>query len=286
VVSGSWPGEIFFFAGRKDGWAESAKLADADGKPLKVESASAVAVADWDRDGDLDLVAGFISGPVVWFPNESKGGTLAFAAAAKLEAGGAPLEAHDGGPCVADWDGDGDGDLLVGRDDGSVSLFRAAYRDGAKTPELSAGETIAKADGRGEEGSMRAKPCVGDWNDDGKPDLFVGDFYSRPLPDPELSEEQAAKKAKLENQLGELTQKVNKIWNRIERDALRKMGLDPEGECPDERSDEWYELSDEMMEQDEEYQKISKEMDELNEELRPLRGGRAYAGQVWLYLRR
>jgi hypothetical protein len=140
-------------------------------------TASAVHAADWDGDGDLDLIVGEIGGNVYLVPNEGTAKAWAFGKERQLTAGGKPLRVEgDAGPFVADWDGDGKADLLVGAGDGSVSLFRNVGT--AKEPKLAAaqqlvspGEAHYGADAPQEpRRGMRAKVCVADWNGDGRLD--------------------------------------------------------------------------------------------------------------------
>ena len=144
--------------------------------------ASVVHAADWDGDGDLDLLVGDIQGEVQLSPNEGSAKRYAFGKARPLEAGGKPLRVEgDAGPFAADWDGDGDLDLLVGAGDGSVSLFRnlgttKAPRFGTAEMLVPSGETAfgpgaPKEPRRG----IRSKVCAADWNGGGRLDLLVGD---------------------------------------------------------------------------------------------------------------
>lgn len=148
-------------------------------------TASSVQVADWDGDGDLDLVVGNIHGDVFLVENVGTAKAYAFGKPKQIAAGGANVHVEgDAGPCVADWDGDGDLDLLVGSGDGSVTLYRNTSEKGAKgPPALAAGETLvpkSKMDWQHASTEpvpgMRSKVCVADWNGDGRMDLLVGDF--------------------------------------------------------------------------------------------------------------
>jgi hypothetical protein len=145
-------------------------------------TASAVHATDWDGDGDLDLLVGEIHGGVHLVPNEGTRTEPLFGKATQLVAAGAPVRVQgDAGPFVADWDADGDQDLLVGAGDGSVSLYRSR---GGRTPDLGAAEQLVPpgdakwgADAPAEpRRGARAKVCAADWNGDGLLDLLVGDI--------------------------------------------------------------------------------------------------------------
>ena len=53
IISGSWPGQLYFFAGKKKGFAKGEQLKGKDGKALKPGSASTAFATDWD--GDLEV---------------------------------------------------------------------------------------------------------------------------------------------------------------------------------------------------------------------------------------
>ena len=187
LLSGSWPGEIYVFYRKANGtYAAAETLKDKNGRVIKVGSASAVAVADWDGDGDLDLVIGNIDGAVFLLTNEGSPQKPAFGAARRLNAKGKPVAAEggDAGPCVADWDGDGKLDLVLGSGSGKVNWYRNIGT--GKELELDAPRPlVVEAGGQFSDAAsfdnpkrcgMRSKPAVADWNGDGKADLLLGDF--------------------------------------------------------------------------------------------------------------
>jgi hypothetical protein len=91
-------------------------------------------------------------------------------------------------PSVIDWDGDGATDLVVGNSEGFILFFRNIGTDAA--PRFLTGERL-RAAGRdihhqaGYSGSVQGtaearwgyvSPTAFDWNEDGRPDLVVGDI--------------------------------------------------------------------------------------------------------------
>jgi len=146
IISGGWSGEVYLFRQNADGtYAARETIEDADGKPLKVTSASVAYAADWDGDGDLDLLIGDINGEIHLATNDGTRDKPAFHMTGPIEANGGKLRVAggDAGPIVADWDGDGKPDLLVGCGDGSVQWFRNVGEKG-KPPQLAAGVALVR----------------------------------------------------------------------------------------------------------------------------------------------
>jgi hypothetical protein len=234
-------------------------------------TASVVRPADWDGDGDLDLIVGDISGNVHLIPNEGTPKSYAFGKDKPLQAGGRPLRVRSRtGPCVADWDSDGDLDLLVGADDGSVSLYRNT--GSAKSPELAAAEPLvppgakavtARASKQASRGT-RSKVCVADWNADGRLDLLVGDFAYQKPDRPEPTPEEQARYDRIRKELEPIQERYGELFT--------KLHMPPRVRDKDER------------------EKLMKEWEEVGKQMRTLRSQlpREYElhGWVWLFLRK
>ena len=183
LLSGSWPGGLYFFRRNADGsFMPSDRLTDVAGKPLEPDFGTTVFAHDWNGDGKLDLVIGTFRGEVLLALNAG-GKELRFHAPKPLTGvDGKPLAvpSGDSAPVVADWDGDGKSDLVVGAGDGSVTWFRNAGERGK--PRFEPGRVLVpkspldhRREPRPGEWGRRVKPAVVDWDGDGRLDLLLGD---------------------------------------------------------------------------------------------------------------
>jgi hypothetical protein len=162
LISGSWPGEIFFFRGLGKGkFAAPIKLKDKRGKTINIGGGMR-------KQGDMLLIAGdgrfekkgdkdFIVYEGEWIEVKPD-----------LQAGitGTASTVH-----AVDWDGDGRIDLLIGDIGGNVYLVP---NEGTRTKWAFGKERQLEAGGKPLRVNGDAGPFVCDWDGDGKPDLLVG----------------------------------------------------------------------------------------------------------------
>jgi len=216
LISGNSAGYIAFIenlSGRgvaRPQWAEPKRLA-AGGETVRILAGpngsiqgpaeakwgyTTVSVADWDGDGLLDILANSIWGKVVWYRNSGTRTSPKLEAARAVEVewegeqpalawgwvrpeGKALLTQWRTTPVTVDWDKDGLVDLVMLDQEGYLSFFQRAARDG-KRVLLHPKRVFCDAKGaplqlnprRGGH-SGRRKLCLTDWDGDGKCDLLV-----------------------------------------------------------------------------------------------------------------
>jgi large repetitive protein len=142
---------------------------------INVGARATVNVDDWNRDGKKDLVVGSLSGNVYVYVNEGTDTEPDFRASVFVQANGVNLTVATGrsSPVMGDFDGDGKQDLLTGNTEAQLLLYRNLGTDAA--PNF--GNALAMtADGVPIDllGSVRSRPFVCDWNNDGVNDVLIG----------------------------------------------------------------------------------------------------------------
>jgi hypothetical protein len=287
IISGSYPGELYFFRGLGPGkFADGVKIKDKDGKDIKVGYASTVFAADWFGRGKLDLLVGHIDGSVYLIPNEGTAKQYAFGKPQKLQADGKDIRvAHgDSHPVAADWDRDGKLDLVVGTGAGGVVWYRNI---GTRTePKLAAAQTLVaespltknwNASLKEGQWGTRAKVCVVDWNGDGWPDLLVGDFSMNYGPEPKLSDADKAAQAEANKKLAPLQREFQQVYQKY-----AQLLKPPPQETPEAKK----EREKQLKVLQEKVNKMSQEMSRHYAVLRKFQRPYSYHGNVWLFLRK
>ncbi|MBK8096123.1 MAG: VCBS repeat-containing protein [Planctomycetes bacterium] len=264
LISGSYdPGDIWLFQGLgKGAYAAGKVLVDEAGVPLvhhpeelqryeslrkeKGEDGEGViqarvksfgswpALVDWDADGDLDMLIGTFRGGMHLRTNVGTRTAPKYSAASpEVLVDGKPLKVNmHAAPSVADWNGDGLFDVIVGCGDGSVQLFVNGGKPGE--PRLAAAVPLVPAKAKSKslrqvllpgdelQPAVRAQVQVVDFDLDGKLDLLVGDYSevvrARPgLTEAEQEELRAADRREKAMMDGEHDERISK-----EVDAVRK----------------------------------------------------------------
>lgn len=290
ILSGSWPGQLYFFKGEGKGkFAAGEKIKDKNGKDINLGSASTVFACDWRGTGKLDLLVGDISGHVWLVADEGMKGKPAYGAGVKLEASGKAITVHHGDshPTLIDWEGTGTPGLLVGCGDGGVVW----YRNTGTRNEPKFGEPVTLVPGvdlnamqKGNKAGapqpgMRAKISVCDWNGDGKLDLLVGDFSSYQGEVPKLTPEQEKDKAEIQKKLAQ-AQKNLQPYYAATNEVAKQLQLIQDPQQKQQKMMEEYERLAKR------HQKELQQLGELHQALNKYQGGFQTHGHVWLYLRK
>jgi hypothetical protein len=147
----------------------------AAGKPVDVYGMPSPNFADFDGDGDLDLICGEFIDKFTWFENIGTRNHPKYVAGRHLTYNGKPLKMDLCMivPVALDWDKDGDVDLIVGQEDGRVALVENTGKVIDDMPQFLPAEFFQQQADELKFGAL-VTPFSFDWDDDGDEDLICG----------------------------------------------------------------------------------------------------------------
>ncbi len=155
-------------------YAEPVRL-EADGSPLQVYGNPMPNMADFDGDGDFDLICGEFLDGLTYFENIGSRTQPAFSSRGYLTNKGSKIRMHVQmiTPSAIDWDRDDDVDLVVGDEDGRVALIENTGRIAKGQPEFLPPRYFQQKARDLKFGAL-ITPVGYDWDSDGDEDLVCG----------------------------------------------------------------------------------------------------------------
>ncbi|MBN9121633.1 MAG: VCBS repeat-containing protein [Planctomycetes bacterium] len=176
-TNGPLHGFVFVFLGQGEGkYAEPFRV-EAAGRPIDVYGCPSPNFADFDGDGDLDLICGEFLDGFTYFENVGTRAKPKYAAGRRLkDAKGRPLamDLQMIVPVAFDWDKDGDLDLIVGDEDGRVALVENTGALGADRTPVFAQPVYFRQEADALKCGALATPVTCDWDGDGDLDILSG----------------------------------------------------------------------------------------------------------------
>ncbi len=149
----------------------------ANGEPVDTYGCPSPNFADFDADGDLDLLCGEFLDGFTYFENQGSRQEPRYAAGKRLALkDGSPLvmDLEMIVPVAFDWDRDGDFDLIVGDEDGRVAFVEnLGMSTDAHVPQFASPQYFQQEADTLKCGAL-ATPFGTDWDGDGDVDIVSG----------------------------------------------------------------------------------------------------------------
>ncbi|PCE62778.1 FG-GAP repeat domain-containing protein [Sediminicola luteus] len=173
-TNGPLHGYVYLIENTPNGYALKGQIQAGDA-PIDVYGAPSPNMADFDQDGDLDLICGEFLDRFSWFENIGTRENPKFAPQRFLEneSGILKMDLEMILPTAIDWDRDGDIDLVVGDEDGRVAWVENTGKVTDHMPVFKAPRYFKQRAQDVKFGAL-ATPVAVDWDQDGDQDLICG----------------------------------------------------------------------------------------------------------------
>ena len=151
------------------------ELIYADEKPIDVYGMPSANFADFDNDGDLDIVCGEFIDKFTYFENIGSRTKPKYSSGRILTYLGNPItmDLEMIIPVAIDWDRDGDVDFIVGQEDGRVAFIENTGKLINNIPQFNT-PTFFKQQADDIKFGALVTPYSIDWDNDGDEDLICG----------------------------------------------------------------------------------------------------------------
>ena len=176
IIVGDRNGFLNFFERNSDGTLQAGvKLVDS-GTVIDVGGNSAPDFADWDNDGDLDIIVGSdATSAVRVYENIGSAASYEFSGYTSFTGGGTVVTHYRSMPSIYDMNDDGLFDVVIGAMDKKFHYYENTGTLGS--PSFAADSPLQyEAGGVIYTDHSDSRLDINDWNEDGFPDLMTGDY--------------------------------------------------------------------------------------------------------------
>lgn len=173
-VNGPLHGYVYLVENQNGEYINRGRL-QAGGKEIDMFGAPSPNIADFDGDGDLDLICGEFLDKFTWFENIGSREKPVYAEGRMLtnNSGLVKMDLQMMIPIAVDFDKDGHVDLVVGDEDGRVAFVRNTGAVKEKMPAFESPVYFKQQAAFLKFGAL-VTPVSVDWDDDGDEDLVAG----------------------------------------------------------------------------------------------------------------